>query len=382
MQSFICATVPESEYSPSTGWKPLLPPLHVCPLWPTDAAIYQHVPSIAKTLAELETVVGKELSRCTSVTLPLYVDPQSLEPAVLPNVDPAKHFKISQSFAQLRAEIEESGVLAPGANLRSFDWTAARSVALLVAFVVLYLRSGQNCWMQLGSAVFLGAFWHQTMFIAHDCGHTELTVGCTSNAFARNLKTNTGRSMEGQGDWLRHRLVLYARRFLPAASLTCCSVMGMSLGWWSDQHNTHHLIPNHPEHDPDIQLLPLFAFSARCFEGFYSTYHRAQLGSDRVTMALLSIQQYMFYPIMIFARFSLLGKSYHYLATKAPSGFYKRFEIAGVACFYAWFSAVLYGLDAGSFWKSWALRVAFVLVAMATTCPIHVQVGLFWRPVG
>ena len=28
------------------------------------------------------------------------------------------------------------------------------------------------------------------------------------------------------------------------------------IAWWKHSHNVHHIITNHPEHDPDIQHLP------------------------------------------------------------------------------------------------------------------------------
>ena len=35
---------------------------------------------------------------------------------------------------------------------------------------------------------------------------------------------------------------------------------GISLGWWKDSHNTHHVVPNTVQFDPDIQHMPFIAF--------------------------------------------------------------------------------------------------------------------------
>lgn len=72
-------------------------------------------------------------------------------------------------------------------------------------------------------------------------------------------------------------------------------------------------------------------------------------------------------------------QSYEYIFLRAPNNWFKKYELAGIAFFYAWFSACLYTIDAGSPIKSWALRAAFVLTALATTAPIHVQIVLVSR---
>lgn len=83
---------------------------------------------------------------------------------------------------------------------------------------------------------------------------------------------------------------------------------------WVSQHDVHHWVTNHPEHDPDIQLLPFFAFTSQCFKGLYSTFHSAFIPFDAPSQFLVQIQHLTFYPVMVFARFSLIGKSYHYVS--------------------------------------------------------------------
>ena len=56
------------------------------------------------------------------------------------------------------------------------------------------------------------------------------------------------------------------------ASIIANVIGGISIGLWKDEHNTHHLVTNHPEHDPDIQLLPLVALSRHYFNNLYSTF--------------------------------------------------------------------------------------------------------------
>ena len=63
-------------------------------------------------------------------------------------------------------------------------------------------------------------------------------------------------------------------------------------------------MPNSPEHDPDIQLMPLFAFTSRFFSPVYSTYHRDTFKLTRASRFLVSIQHYYFYVVSATSPFS------------------------------------------------------------------------------
>jgi delta8-fatty-acid desaturase len=52
---------------------------------------------------------------------------------------------------------------------------------------------------------------------------------------------------------------------------------GISVGLWKDEHQTHHLMTNHVEHDPDIQLIPFVATSNKFFKGVHSSFHNTTL---------------------------------------------------------------------------------------------------------
>ena len=41
------------------------------------------------------------------------------------------------------------------------------------------------------------------------------------------------------------------------------SFVGMSAGWWRNQHNKHHATPQKMKHDVDLDTLPLVAFNAK-----------------------------------------------------------------------------------------------------------------------
>ncbi|OBZ79252.1 Delta(8)-fatty-acid desaturase [Grifola frondosa] len=152
--------------------------------------------------------------------------------------------------------------------------------------------------MDLKYAISLGLFWHQLTFFAHDLGH----MGVTHN-------------------WAIDRLVaIFVADFLG----------GMSIGWWVDNHNIHHLVTNHPSHDPDIQHLPFFAVSPVFLKSLWSSL----------------------------ARFNLYANSYGFLAKTAFQP--KRFK----------------GDVGGGGRRTWSNILVYLLLSHIAASPVHVQIVL------
>ncbi|KAJ8122359.1 hypothetical protein ONZ43_g1423 [Nemania bipapillata] len=189
---------------------------------------------------------------------------------------------------------------------------------------------------------------HQIMFTAHDAGHLAIT-----HIFA--VDTLIG---------------LFIADF-------CC---GLSLGWWKSSHNVHHLVTNHPEHDPDIQNVPLFATCPSFFRSICSTYYdNFVFVWDAAADFLVPYQRYTYYPIMGVARFNLYLLSWlHVLSAKSTSlgrskaWWIRPTEITFICCY-----LFLYGYCL--VWRTlptWTIRIAFVLVSHIITMPLHVQITL------
>lgn len=81
-----------------------------------------------------------------------------------------------------------------------------------------------TCIAHMFGAALIGIFWQQLAGIGHDLGHS----GVTHNFYTDHL----------MGSLLS-------------------SLMGLSLSWWKSDHNTHHVVCNAIEHDPNIQLMPV-----------------------------------------------------------------------------------------------------------------------------
>ncbi|KAF8642336.1 hypothetical protein AX16_009605 [Volvariella volvacea WC 439] len=198
---------------------------------------------------------------------------------------------------------------------------------------------------KIPSAFFLGLMWHQLVFSAHDLGH----MGVTHN-------------------WTADRLL---------GILIADFIGGLSIGWWVQNHNVHHLITNHPSHDPDIEHLPFFAISPAFLSSLWSSYYKRTMHFDRFAKIFISIQHKLFYIVMLFARFNLYALSYTFLYQKAWESKRARggnwawtLEIVGLIFFWSWFGSVLYGCG------SWQRALSYLLVSHITTSPLHVQIVL------
>ena len=196
------------------------------------------------------------------------------------------------------------------------------------------------------SALFLGLTWHQLVFTAHDAGHMGITH-----------------------DFITDTLI---------GILIADFIGGLSLGWWKKNHNVHHIVTNHPEHDPDIQHMPFFAVSSRFLYSLRSTYYDRIMTYDIVARNVIKIQHWMYYPVLCFGRFNLYRLSWaHLLFFKGvpKSGITQKFrflEILGNIVFWYWFGYLLLYRSIPTI----KLRILYILISHIVTMPLHVQITL------
>lgn len=196
------------------------------------------------------------------------------------------------------------------------------------------------------SALFLGVMWHQLVFTAHDAGH----MGITHDPIIDTL------------------IGIFIADYIG----------GLSIGWWKKNHNVHHIVTNHPEHDPDIQHMPFFAVSSRLLHSLRSTYYDRIMTYDIVARAMIKIQHWMYYPILCFGRFNLYRLSWeHLLFSKGipKTGITQRFrllEIFGQIVFWYWFGYRLLYLSI----PTNSQRLIYILISHIVTMPLHVQITL------
>jgi delta8-fatty-acid desaturase len=236
-------------------------------------------------------------------------------------------------YKRLENEIRSRGLF------RCNYWRYAKESCRYVLFLYLALYlvfKGTETWHYLLSAVCMAGFWHQLTFAAHDAGHNGIT-GINK---------------------IDHLIGIMIADF--------CG--GLSIGWWKDNHNVHHIVTNDPVHDPDIQHMPFFAITTRIFNAYSSYYHRV-MKLDAAAKFFLRHQHKLYYVILGFGRFNLHVLSFSYLFT-APRVRYRWLELGGICFFFTWYSYFL------SFLPSASIRAAYILISYFLTVPLHVQITL------
>ncbi|KAJ7630875.1 delta 8-sphingoloid desaturase protein [Roridomyces roridus] len=258
------------------------------------------------------------------------------QPTALSFDDQNRH---SAAYKVLHKRVRDAG-LYQTRYLAGYGPEILRYVLLASISAYAYTHS----WF-ITSAIFLGLFWQQLTFTAHDLGHLSVTH-----------------------NWAIDRLL---------GILIADWIGGLSIGWWVANHNIHHLVPNHPVHDPDIEHLPFIAITPAFFDSLWSTYYKRTLHFDRFAHFFVQLQHRIFYLVLLLARFNLYANSYPFLVrwafdTKRTRGAFWAWglEIAGIAFFWYWFGCVMAGTG------SWRNALLYLIVSHVAAAPVHIQIVL------
>eukprot|EP00045_Choanoeca_perplexa_P003029 m.28306 g.28306 ORF g.28306 m.28306 type:complete len:387 (+) comp11824_c0_seq1:105-1265(+) len=121
---------------------------------------------------------------------------------------------LDESFRQLKSKLENDGWWQ-----RNFFW----EILLLVPVVAMVVVGTLLAWTYpVLSTIILAVAMQQAGWLGHDMTH------------ARNSAYNDG-------------LLRYVSGW----------INGFDRNWWSDKHNTHHVLTNHVNYDPDIHVQPI-----------------------------------------------------------------------------------------------------------------------------
>ncbi|KAJ5652102.1 hypothetical protein N7507_009528 [Penicillium longicatenatum] len=274
---------------------------------------------------------------------PAFLDARTREEIVFdtakyPSLDQANQESIKRKYRELYVRMQDDGLF--NCNYFSYFIECCR-YTLFATLAYVFLRFGW--WAP--SAFFLGCFWHQLVFTAHDAGHMGIT---------HNFHVDT------------------------VIGIIIADFMGgLSLGWWKRSHNVHHIVTNEPEHDPDIEHIPFFAISHRFLDSLNSTYYDRNMTFDAFSKVMVKVQNYSYYPIMMLARFNLYRLSWEYLLKgqaprKGPAWWHIWLEFAGQAFFWYWF---VYGVMYKTV-PDWQSRLIYLLISHVVPSPLHVQITL------
>jgi fatty acid desaturase/predicted heme/steroid binding protein len=265
-----------------------------------------------------------------------------LKPYLIGRVTDYKVSSTTLAFRKVAKDIEESKLMntTVGFYARIFS---ALALLLLAVFYLVLSHSGSILWGVVTPAVLMGVFLQQIAFVGHDLGHMAVT----------------------------HDRVMDARIGIIFGN----SLSGVALGWWKATHNTHHVVTNSLVADPDIQHLPFFAVHHAFSEGVYSTFHSKELRFDSLSRFLVSIQAYMYYVIMAFARVNLYLQSYLFLLgsdrhRESRVKTNSRLEVISLLVFAVWFTWLVSNLQGtGS-------KLVFIIVSHALAGVLHIQITL------
>ncbi|KAJ7872306.1 delta 8-sphingoloid desaturase protein [Mycena olivaceomarginata] len=314
-------------------WKPLVPPVMSGWVRTKSDTWYNEAGTIRSGSGTQILLVQKRREDATSTPDRAVLELGSSD---LSAEDQARH---SAAYKVLHRRVRDAG-LYKTRYLTGHGPDVLRYALLASLSVYAYNHS----WF-LTSAVFLGLLWQQLTFIAHDLGH----LGVTHN-------------------WIIDRIL---------GTFIANWAGGVSIGWWVDDHNIHHLVPNHPSHDPSIEHLPFLAISTVFFTSLWSSYYKRILPFDRFAKVFIQLQHRLFYIVLALARFNLYASSYPYIVRKAFDTKRARggrwawwLEAVGIISFWCWYGRILANCG------SWKTGLAYLLVSHVAASPVHVQIVL------
>mmetsp|Transcript_20912 Transcript_20912/g.34514 ORF Transcript_20912/g.34514 Transcript_20912/m.34514 type:complete len:579 (+) Transcript_20912:48-1784(+) len=242
-------------------------------------------------------------------------------------------------FRAVRQELLRRGLFET--DYRFYAKIACWLAFLFISALVLSLGfvAEGSYWTRMAGAVVMGICWQQVAGVGHDLGHSGVTHDFHSDHIIGSILS---------------------------------ALMGLSVGWWKSDHNTHHVVCNAVEHDPNIQHMPMLAITEKIFEQprFWDSYHRKWVGMDTLARFLVSYQHFFFYPLMAVARINLYAQGFIYIFSGHDRHHYPRIELCSLLVFFTWCGAVALSQP------SWALTAGWLLLSHAVSGILHVQIVL------
>lgn len=184
-----------------------------------------------------------------------------------------KQKAFEEAYRALRAKMVTMGLF--NASYTYYTMKIA-SVLGLLSLAVFLAWVSDNIYINFLGALTLGLFWQQCGWLAHD---------------------------------FLHHAVFKTRLYGDIAGLIIGDLFqGFSVAWWKTKHNSHHAVPNlhasTPEAcdgDPDIDTMPLLAWTLRMAE---------QARDCSFGRTCISWQAYIYFPILLLARLSWAHQSW------------------------------------------------------------------------
>nr|GLL30681.1 acyl-lipid (9-3)-desaturase-like [Ipomoea trifida] len=245
--------------------------------------------------------------------------------------------EVSKDYRMLVSEFSKMGMFEKKGHL-VMCYACALTAMMAVSFYGVVCT--ESLWVHMGCAVLVGFLWIQAGWVGHDSGHYDV------------MKT---------------RKLSRAAQVLAGNCLT-----GVSIWWWRWNHNAHHIACNVIDYDPDVQLLPIFAFSSKFFQSsLISQFYEKPMSFNSLARFLVSYQHWTFYPVMLLiARINMFIQSWKTVLFKKKIFANRGEEILGLIIFWIWYPFLLFCLPNHS------ERIMFVVLSLMMTGVQQIQFSL------
>ena len=234
---------------------------------------------------------------------------------------PEKQKEFERAYRDLRGKLIAAGFF--NASTLYYVYKVTSNLVLLGISVACAVMT-DNLWINLLGAIILGLFWQQSGWLAHD---------------------------------FLHHQVFKKRAYGDLAGIIIGNLwQGFSVQWWKSKHNSHHAVPNlHAstpnagDGDPDIDTMPILAWTLKMAE----TAKNSSTGRFMIRW-----QAVFYFPVLLFARLAWAHQSWVFVF----GGFgqhsvkhakldqknmrYPILEAAALILHYAWLGAIMYNMRA------------------------------------
>merc|ERR1712071_478466 len=185
-----------------------------------------------------------------------------------------------KGYRDLRTKLVMMGMFKSSKGYYAYK---CASNMLMWATAVAMVYFSDSLAMHIGSALLLGLFWQQCGWLSHD---------------------------------FMHHQVFRQRKYGDLVGIFWGNLMqGFSMQWWKNKHNGHHAVPNlhnssleSQDGDPDIDTMPLLAWSIKQAQSFREL--NANGKDSTFVKYAIKFQAFTYFPILLLARISWLNESF------------------------------------------------------------------------
>ncbi|KAI8911114.1 fatty acid desaturase-domain-containing protein [Gorgonomyces haynaldii] len=240
-----------------------------------------------------------------------------------------------KDIQQLRIEAKNMGLYE--SSKYYYTMKLLQILGMLSTGVAIIAYTPDNFVTMVLSSMVIALCWQQAGWLAHDFLHHQVF---------KNRQVNNG-----IGYFLGN------------------VVQGFSVGWWKQKHCTHHGAPNVHMQDPDINTMPLLAWSEHALEMF------SDISNDKMAEFMVSYQFILYFPLLSFARFSWAVSSAFWAFTPAKARDFPTLsgiEQAGLFVHYSWYIGSAFYFLSPAYAVSWlVLSQLFCGIFLATVFSLN-----------